>query len=75
MQELPWRGRVDFWEAPECASNAPLLGVPSAHFGYVKAVRVDLKLFYRGVLLHPASQLYCGAGGAFGPSGGANCDT
>ena len=45
MQERPWRGRVDFWEAPECASNAPLLGVPSAHLGYVQAVRVDLKLF------------------------------
>ena len=41
----------------------------------VKAVRVDLKLFYRGFLLYPASQLYCGAGGAFGLSGGANGDT
>ena len=54
----------------------PLWGACRAHIlGTFKAVRVDLKLFYRGVLLHPASQLYCGAGGAFGPSGGANCDT
>ena len=51
----------------------PLAGACRAHIlGTFKAVRVDLKLFYRSVLLHPASQLYCGAGGAFGPSGGAN---
>ena len=49
----------------------PHLAVADLRF----TLRVDLKLFYRGFLLHPASQLYCGAGGAFGPSGEANGDT
>ena len=58
------------------ARRMPPSGACRAHIlGTFKAVRVDLKLFYRGFLLYPASQLYCGAGGAFGPSGGANGDT
>ena len=62
----------------EVRVGCPPLGRAEARtffLGTFKAVRVDLKLFYRGFLLHPASQLYCGAGGAFGPSGGANGDT
>ena len=42
---------------------------------YLKAIRADLKLLTRIFLLQPASQLYCVAGGAFVPSGGANGDT
>ena len=78
MQERPWRGRVDFREALRSTRRMPPSGACRAHIlGTFKAVRVDLKLFYRGFLLYPASQLYwyCGAGGAFGPSGEANGDT
>ena len=67
-RRLPGSSEVRVGCPPLGACRALILGT-------FKAVRVDLKLFYRGFLLHPASQLYCGAGGAFGTSGGANGDT
>ena len=37
-------------------------------------IKKSNKLFYRWFLLHPASQLQCGAGGALRLSGGASYD-
>ena len=56
-----------------CASKCPSFEPPFGRFEPpFRTIFQDLNRFYRGSLLHPASQLQWGAGGTLGLSQGAN---